>query len=47
MLVTVEVSKLERLRVVKDLQSLNIPLISLTIEVSKLERSRVVKDAQP
>ena len=44
--VTFAVSKLDRSRVVKDLQKLNIQLISVTFAVSKLDRSRVVKDLQ-
>ena len=44
--VTFEVSKWERLRVVKDLQPQNIQLMSVTFEVSKLERSREVKEEQ-
>ena len=47
MLVTFEVSKLERARVGKDAQSENIPLMLVTVEVSKPESSREVKDLQP
>ena len=43
-LVTFAVSKLERSRVLKDMQYQNIKPISVTFEVSKLERSSEVKE---
>ena len=42
-----KVLNLERSRVVKEEQPLNIPHIFVTCEVAKLERSRVVNDEQP
>jgi len=46
-LVTSEVSKLERSSAVKEEQPENIQYIFVTFEVSKLERSSDVKDEQP
>ena len=47
MLVTAEVSNLERSREVRPLQPENIEFIVVTAEVSNLERSREVRPLQP